>query len=83
MKKIKKTALLLFKAFSAFCFSYVLVLIGREFLSYGLFSFVFLLFSISLAFFQLVKSYNFLGVLFVDLILALLALLLKFYVSIA
>jgi len=80
---MKKINLLLFKSFSAFCFSYVVALIGQEFISYGLFSFVFLLISLSLAFFYLVKDYKFFGVLILDGCLILIALLLRFYVIIS
>ena len=83
IKKIKKITLLLFKGLSAFCFSYVVTLIGQELISYGMFSFVFLLISVGLAFFYLVKNYGFLGVFLVDLFLVLLAFLLRFYVIIA
>ena len=83
MKKIKKISLLVFKGVSAFCFAYVLTLVGQDLISYGLFSFVFLLLSISLAFFYLVKDYKFFRILIVDVCLILLAVLLRFYVIIA
>ena len=83
MNKVKQMSLLFFKGFSALCFSYVLTLIGQELLSYGLFSFVFLLISISLAFFYFVKGYNVFGVLALDIFLVLIAFLLRFYVIIA
>lgn len=83
MKEVKKWSLLIFKLISAFCFAYVLALIGQELMSYGLFSFVFLILSISLAFFYFVKSYGFLGLLIVDCCLISLALLLRFYVIMA
>ena len=83
MKKIKKLNLLLFKIFSALCFSYVVTLIGQELLSYGLFSFIFLLLSIGLAFFYLIKPYKFFGIFLIDLLLVLLAVFLRFYVIIA
>lgn len=80
---MKKSGLLVFKGFSAFCFAYVLTLIGQEVLSYGLFSFIFLLLSIGLAFFYLVKPYGFLGVLLIDAFLVIVALSLRFYVILA
>ena len=83
IKKINKITLLVFKIFSAFCVAYVLSLIGQELLSYGLFSFIFLLFSIGWAFFLLIKPYNFLGVFIVDMVLVFIALLLRFYVIVA
>ena len=83
MNKVKKISLLFFKGFSAFCFSYVLTLIGQELLSYGLFSFVFLLISIGLAFFYFVKDYNVFEVLVLDIFLVLMAFLLRFYVMMA
>lgn len=83
MKKIKKSSLIFFKAFSAVCVSYVLALIGSELISYGLFSFVFLMISITLAFFYLVRPYGFITLLLIDTGLVLLALLLRFYVILA
>lgn len=80
MKKIKKISLFLLKAFSAFCVAYVLTFIGKELLLYGIFAFVFLSISISMAFFYLIKPYGFLVVLLVDIGLILFALLLRFYV---
>lgn len=80
---MKKISLLLFKGLSAFCFSYVVTLIGQELISYGLFSFLFLLISLSMAFFYLVKDYKFFGVLILDICLILIALLLRFYVIIS
>ncbi len=77
---MKKLSLTLFKGVSAFCLAYVLALIGQELISYGLFSFIFLLLSISAAFFYLVKGYKFLGVLIVDICLVAMAVLLRFYV---
>ena len=83
MKKIKKTSLFLLKAFSAFCVAYVFAFIGKELLSYGLFAFVFLLVSIGMAFFYLVKPYNFFTLLLIDMALILFAFMLRFYVDIA
>lgn len=80
MPKLKKVSLLVFKGLSAFCFSYVIVLIGEDLISYGLFSFIFLLISISLAFFYFIKKSSFYEVLILDGALVLLALLLRFYV---
>ena len=83
MKQVKSISLLIFKGFSSFCVAYVLTLIGKEWLSFGLFSFVFLIISISLSFFYLIKPYQFLSVLFVDLVLVGVAFLLHFYVATA
>ena len=80
MKRIKKISLLFLKVFSAFCVAYVLAFIGKELISYGIFSFVFLLISIGMAFFYLIKPYGFFIVLCVDVGLILFALLLRFYV---
>ena len=80
MKGIKKISLLLFKAFSCFCVAYVLTFIGREFLSFGLFSVVFLILSLSLSFFYLIKPYGFLWVFLLDICLIAGAVLLRFYV---
>lgn len=83
IKQIKKISLTVFKALSSFCVAYVLTLIGRELLSFALFSFVFLILSLSISFFYLIKPYNFLTVLLLDLFLVLFALLLRFYVMTA
>jgi len=80
IKKIKKFSLFFLKAFSAFCVAYVLAFVGKELLSYGTFSFIFLLISISMAFFYLIKPYGFFIVLCVDIGLILFALLLRFYI---
>ena len=80
---MKKISLWFLKVFSAFCFAYVLALMAQEFLKYGSFSFLFVLFSLILAFLYLVKNYGFLFVLLVDAFLVFLALLLRFYVVMA
>ena len=83
MKQVKSISLLMFKGLSSFCVAYVLTLIGKELLSFGLFSFVFLLLSIGLSFFYLIKPYQFFLVLSVDLVLVGVAFLLHFYVTTA
>ena len=83
MKRVQSISLLIFKALSSFCVAYVLTLVGKELLSFGLFSFVFLLISIGLSFFYLIKPYQFFTVLLVDLALVGLAFLLHFYVTTA
>ncbi|MCZ0932328.1 MAG: hypothetical protein OXJ52_04145 [Oligoflexia bacterium] len=83
MKKIKSSSLLVFKALSSFCVAYVLALIGRELLSFGLFSFVFLILSLGLSFFYLIKPYSFSSVFMLNLVLVASAVLLRFYVMTA
>ena len=83
MKKAKKLSLAFFKGLSALCLAYVLALVGRELISYGLFSFVFLILSISLAFLYLVRGYGFFLVLILDIFLVILAFLLRFYAAMA
>lgn len=83
MNDVKKISLFIFKVLSALCFSYVLALIVREFIVYGLFSFVFLILSISMAFFYLVRDMKFLGILVLNISLILFAFLLRFYVILA
>ena len=80
MKKFKSISLLIFKILSSFCVAYVLALTSKELLSIGLFSFVFLILSIGLSFFYLIKPYKFLTVFVLDLFLVALAFLLDFYV---
>ena len=83
MSQVKAISLFVFKGLSSFCVAYVLTLIGGELLSFGLFSFVFLILSIGLSFFYLIKPYKFLSVLMIDFVLVLLAFLLRFYVMTA
>ena len=83
MKLLKKLALLNLKVFFAFCCAYMIALMGREFISYGLFSFVFLLLSIGLAFFYFIKNYNFITVLLLQVIFVGIAVLLRVYVMIS
>ena len=83
MKQFGVISLLVFKAISCFCVAYVLVLIGKELISFGTFSFVFLILSIGMSFFYLIKPYKFLTILLLDLILIAFALLLRFYVMTA
>ena len=73
MKTIQKTLSLILKAFVSFCVAYVIALIGQELISYGLFSFVFIMLSVGLGFFSLIKPVKGL-ILFMGLILAGLAL---------
>ena len=63
--------------------AYVLALIGKEFIRYGVFAFLFILISVTLAFLYLVKELRFPGIIFVDGILVAVALLLRFYVNMA
>ena len=79
-EKMKKPALFLFKALSSACVAFVIALIGQQFISYKLFSFVFIMLSVGLAVFQLLKDYKFYSVLLVDLLLILFAVLLRLYV---
>ena len=83
MKRFKKISVLVFKALSSFCVAYVLALIAKELLSFGLFSFVFLILSIGLSFFYLIKPYKFVTVFVLNLCLVAFAFLLRFYVIIA
>ena len=83
MKRLKEISLLVFKAFSCFCVAYILTLIAKEFLSFGLFSFVFLIVSLSMSFFYVIKPYKFLTVFLIDLLLIAFAFLLRFYVMTA
>ena len=80
MQRVKNISLFVFKGISSFCVAYVLTFIGKEFLSFGLFSFVFLILSLGLSFFYLIKPYKFLTVFLLDLCLIIVVALLSFYV---
>ena len=80
---MKQAPLWLIKGLSALCFAYVMALLVQETISSGLFSFVFLMLSFSLAFFFLIKSYKWLGVLIIDAVLILIIVLLQFYAIMA
>lgn len=62
---LKKTFLWALKIFSGFIFAWVFTVMGREFINFGLFSFVFLLISLTTAFIYLVKDYKYVGLFFV------------------
>lgn len=80
---IKKISLWLAKVFSGFCLAYVLAYAGQEFISYGDFSFVFIILSIMGGFLYLLKGYGFIILFVVDSCLIVLAVLLRLYVLIA
>lgn len=80
---IKKTCLWGIKGFSAFAFAWVFTIMGKEFINFGLFSFIFLLLSLAMAFIYLVKDYKYTGVLCVDAILISLFFGFGFYVNLA
>ena len=79
--KTKKVILFVFKGFSALCFSYVLAVLGIEFIGYGLFSFIFLILSFSMAFLYFVKPYGITGLMVVNVVLIFTAIFLRFYIN--
>ena len=81
--KIKTIGLWGLKGLSGLFLAYVLALIGKEFIQYGVFAFLFILISVTMAFLYLVKGLRFPGIVFVDGILVAVALLLRFYVNVA
>ena len=83
MKMAKNILLWLLKGLSGLILAYVAAIFGRELLNYGLFSFLFILLSVTAAFFYLVKGCRFTGVLIVDSCLVAMAISLKWYVAIA
>ena len=83
MKALYRIILWIVKGLSGVILAYVLALIGREFLQYGLFAFLFIVISVASAFLFLVKELRFPGVFLVDGFFVALALLLKFYVHLA
>lgn len=80
---LEKTCLWIAKGLSGLIFSWVLTVTGREFIQFGLFSFVFLLLSLTGAFIYLVKSYRYIGLLFVNIIFIALVFGFGFYVDLA
>lgn len=80
MKKAQQYFLFYLKVCSALCFAYILTLIGQELIGFKLFSFVFLLLSISLASFYVIKPYNLLIIMIIDISFICLFVLLRFYI---
>ena len=74
LKNLKKTfaGLSLFsaKTVSGLIFAYVTALTGKEFVNFGLFSFLFLLFSLTGAFLYLVKGFKYTGLFIVNAVFA-------------
>ena len=81
--RIQTVTLWFIKGLSGGILAYVLALIGREFLQYGLFAFLFIVISVTSAFLYLVKELKFPGLFLVDGFLVALALFLKFYVHLS
>ena len=79
--KIKPVSLWILKGLSGL--AYVLALIGKEFIRYGTFAFLFIVISITMAFLYLVKELKFPGILLTDGILITVALFFRFYVHLA
>lgn len=80
---LEKVFLWTIKGLSGLAFAWVLTVTGREFIQFGLFSFIFLLFSLTGAFIYLVKSYRYIGLLFVNIIFIALVFGFGFYVDLA
>ena len=81
--KTKAISLLFLKGLSGLALAYVLALIGKEFIRYGLFAFLFIVISITMAFLYLVKDLRFPGVILVDGVLVTIALFFRLYVHLA
>ena len=79
----KIITLWILKGLSGLVLAYVLALIGREFIRYGLFAFLFVVISVTVAFLYLVKELRFPGIFLVDGALVAAALLFRFYVHLA
>ncbi len=82
-RSLRKTSLWILKAASGLTLAYVLAVAGRELLNYGLFSFMFVLLSVTAAFFYLVKGFRLAGILTVDTCLVAMAVSLRWYVVLA
>ena len=80
---LEKICLWTAKGLSGLVFAWVLTVTGKEFIKFGLFSFVFLLLSLTGAFIYLVKNYRYIGLLFVDIIFIILVFGFGFYVNLA
>ena len=63
MTSLKKVFLWGLKILSGLVFAWVFTVMGLEFINFGLFSFVFLLLSLTTAFTYLVKDYKYIGLL--------------------
>ena len=69
------------KMFSGLIFAYVTALTGKEFVNFGLFSFFFLLLSLTGAFLYLVKGFKWTGLCIVNAVFAALVFGFGFYVN--
>ena len=78
--KLKIFFLRVIKTLSALAVAYVIALIGQELIKYGIFSFVFVMISVTISFLYLVKSSGFLVTLSIDVFLIVLAFLLRLYI---
>ena len=81
--KTKIISLWFLKGLSGLVLAYVLALIGKEFIRYGLFAFIFIIISITMAFLYLVKKLKLPGIILVDGVLIAVALFFRFYVNLA
>lgn len=80
---LKKYITFLFKLFSAVFIGVLLSIIGQALMNYRYFSFMFILLTVSFAFFTLVKKLGFLSVLLIDVFFILIIFLIKVYILIA
>ena len=83
LHSLEKVFLWGIKGLSGLVFAWVLTVTGREFIQFGLFSLVFLLLSLTGAFIYLVKSYRYIGLLFVNIIFIALVFGFGFYIDLA
>ena len=82
-KSIKTICLWAIKGFSGLAFAWILTIMGKELINFGLFSFVFLLISLTTAFIYLVRGYRYFGVFCVTSVFIGLIFSFGFYVNLA
>ncbi len=75
-----KIVLSLIKILSGLAIAYTMALVGQEFIKYGIFSFVFILISITMAFLYVVRGYGFITIFILNFFLVVFAFLLRLYV---
>ncbi len=79
----RRLVLLLFKLFSAMAVGVFIALVGQALINYSYFSFMFIFLTVLLSFWTLVKKWDFLGVLLVDLFFILMIIIVRLYIVIS
>ena len=82
-RNIKTVCLWGIKGLSSLAFAWVLTVMGQELINFGVFSFVFLIISLTTAFIYLIRGYKYIGVFCVVAVFIALIFGFGFYVNLA